>query len=1011
MVVLLYAVFLLSGAAGLVYESIWARYLGIFVGHGAFAQTIVLVIFMSGMAVGALTVGERTSRLRSPLLWYAVVELAAGIIGLVFHGSFVALTSVAYEHVFPALGAGPAELSIKWLMAALLILPQSVLLGATFPLMSAGVIRLAPQHGGRSLALLYFTNSLGAAVGALVSGFYLVGRVGLPGTLVVAATLNVVVAIVAIVAAIVAAGREPSPSPIPAAPIEPVATGNERSTPLTRLLLGVAFGTAVASFIYEITWVRMLSLVLGSATHSFELMLSAFILGLALGAYWIRNRVDIGSLRLLAIIQLSMGTLAIATLPVYLASFNWMAKAMTVFSRTNEGYLGMNIFDYGLCLAVMLPATFCAGMTLPIITRLLSGAGEGERAIGAVYGVNTLGSIVGVVLASLVFMPLLGLKWLLVLGGCVDIGLGAWLIVVDRRARPWRASRWMLAGAAVASIALIAVIFRAKLDRGVLTSGVFRYAAVPVPGARNVLFYRDGRTSTVSVRRSESTGALSLATNGKPDASLGPEWMRPMRPDRPRQPFSNDAGTQTLLAVIPLAYVPGARSAAVIGQGSGMSSHLLLGSPVLERLVTVEIEPEMIRGSLQFYPANRRVFDDERSTFVIDDARSYFASKQERYDVIMAEPSNPWVAGVAGLFTEEFYRHLKRHVADGGVLAQWLHTYDLDDALVMSVIAALGRHFPSYALFSIGNNDLLIVASTRASLPQPDWTVVQRFPGIAEDLARVTPLTPHTFETLRLGDDRSLAPLARRTTPNSDFYPVLELNAERARFTRREAIGIASLGAERFSVSLTLAGVRNGFGDETEQALPYVPRLAAAVRTASLRRPTVPLRKPAEPVAAFRHQVLRQSLRTGAAPVDWKAWVQTMSAMENDLHGGTAGIADTTFYADVKQFLLRTSPPSEAIASMTFLHGLAVWDFPAASRAAEPLIAAARRGDIWLDADLLRDGATTARLMIGDARGAREAFAGLALQSRRSPSDLRTLMIESLLDAANNPSAIPRVSQ
>src|SRR5688572_2579933 len=151
---LLALIFVLSGAAGLIYESIWARYLGVFVGHSAFAQVIVLVIFMSGMSVGALVVGQRSSRLRSPLIWYAAVELAAGIIGLVFHQSFVALTSVAYARVFPALGAGPAELTVKWIMAALLILPQSLLLGATFPLMSAGVIRLAPERSGRSLALL-----------------------------------------------------------------------------------------------------------------------------------------------------------------------------------------------------------------------------------------------------------------------------------------------------------------------------------------------------------------------------------------------------------------------------------------------------------------------------------------------------------------------------------------------------------------------------------------------------------------------------------------------------------------------------------------------------------------------------------------------------------------------------------------------------------------------------------------------------------------------------------------
>jgi predicted membrane-bound spermidine synthase len=185
---------------------------------------------------------------------------------------------------------------------------------------------------------------------------------------------------------------------------------------LSRLLLAVSFGTALSSFIYEIGWIRMLALVLGSATHSFELMLSAFIFGLAAGALWVRRRADDGgdSVRLLGYVQLAMGSLAIATLPVYLASFDWMVSLMAAFARTPQGYTLFTIGRYALCLTVMLPATFCAGMTLPLITRTLVRSGVGERAIGQVYGVNTLGAIVGAGLAGLVLLPLLGLKWLLI---------------------------------------------------------------------------------------------------------------------------------------------------------------------------------------------------------------------------------------------------------------------------------------------------------------------------------------------------------------------------------------------------------------------------------------------------------------------------------------------------------------------------------------------------------------------------------------------------------------------
>ena len=164
MPILLTLVFVLSGAAGLIYESIWTRYLGLFVGHGAYAQIIVLTIFLGGMSAGAFVVSRVSEKLRDPLAAYAFVELAIGMIGFVFHDIFVATTNAAYDHLFPSLAGSPqAVIILKWTIAALLILPQSILLGATFPLMSAGVLRIVPRRPGRVLAQLYFANSIGGA--------------------------------------------------------------------------------------------------------------------------------------------------------------------------------------------------------------------------------------------------------------------------------------------------------------------------------------------------------------------------------------------------------------------------------------------------------------------------------------------------------------------------------------------------------------------------------------------------------------------------------------------------------------------------------------------------------------------------------------------------------------------------------------------------------------------------------------------------------------------------------
>src|SRR5581483_2367841 len=209
---------------------------------------------------------------------------------------------------------------------------------------------------------------------------------------------------------------------------------------------------------------------------------------------------------------------------------------------------------------------------------------------------------------------------------------------------------------------------RANFDHTFLTSGVYRYGTVQAPGSRHVLFYKDGRTATVSVRRMPDTGGLTLGTNGKPDGSLGPEWMT--RLTTAPGPFTHDAPTQLMVPLVALAFVPQAREAAIIGFGTGMTSHALLGSPALKHAVTIEIEPEMLRASRSFYPANARAYDDPRSTFAIDDARAYFAAKGQAFDLIISEPSNPWVSGVSGLFTTEFYDRVATYLAPKGIFAQ-----------------------------------------------------------------------------------------------------------------------------------------------------------------------------------------------------------------------------------------------------------------------------------------------------------------------------------------------------
>ena len=767
-----YLLFIASGFAGLIYESVWTHYLKLYLGHAAYAQSMVLIVFMGGMALGAACCARFSTRIRNPLAAYAAIEAAIGACALVFHEIFATATDWSYASLLPALGVDSLALAAKLALACALILPQSILLGATFPLMSASLVRATnagPRPAlGEPVAMLYFANSLGAAAGVLVSGFVLIAWVGLPGTLRTAGVINL-----ALAAAVALLAR-------PAAALPPVPAHAAVGEHPANLLLGVALFTGMASFIYEICWIRMLSLVLGASTHSFELMLSTFILGLALGGLAVRRLVDgaANPERLLGWVQLAMGLLALATLPVYDQTFELMEYFMKGLARTDAGYLFFNLAGQGVSALVMLPATFCAGMTLPLITGALLRSGAGERAIGQVYAVNTLGAIGGVLAAVHLGLPMLGLKGTLMVGALIDAALG--LALLHRFAT---GRRTFTAAAAACVAAFVPVMLLFHLNANKMTAGVFRHGDLSTSQDAEILFAKDGKTATVHlVRYSDAT---SIRTNGKSDGSinLDPEGAR-----------GSDEITMTLTAAVPLALKPEAKSAAVIGIGTGLTMHTLLQNLSLEVVETVEIEAAMAEAARGFAPRNNSAFIDPRARIWIDDAKTFFSTRGRRYDILISEPSNPWVSGVSSLFTREFYQRIRSHLNPGGLLVQWFQLYEIDPSMLASVMQALGEAFPHYVVFAPSDHDVLIVASAQP-IPLPPKAVVFGLPSLARELRNVHVLVPGDLDARYLGDRATLDPLfvSYGMPANSDYYPVLDLNAARHRFTEKNASDVVAM--------------------------------------------------------------------------------------------------------------------------------------------------------------------------------------------------------------------------
>jgi spermidine synthase len=368
-------------------------------------------------------------------------------------------------------------------------------------------------------------------------------------------------------------------------------------------------------------------------------------------------------------------------------------------------------------------------------------------------------------------MPLLGLKVLITSGAIIDIILGLFLLVICIKQYNTQ-SRTMLPITAITIVAVLTPAFLLDYDKARLSSGIFRTGAFLQNS--EILFYKDGKTSTVSVFKDGSH--IILSNNGKPDASIFTDT----------DAYSKDEGTQTLLGILPLLHNPGAEKAAVIGMGSGLSTHALLASTHLKQVDTIEIEAAVVEAANLFRPKSEKAYTDPRSFIHIDDAKTFFTAQGDSYDIIVSEPPNPWVSGVSSLFTREFYHRIKNHMKHDAIFVQWLQLYEIDINLVATVFNALGREFSDYWVYASNNGgDMIIIAKkegliSSAEIPtDPDNT-------ITEILSHHDINTNNDLQLHMVSSKKILEPAFNTFSDlvNSDYFPYLENGAARSRFAQ-----------------------------------------------------------------------------------------------------------------------------------------------------------------------------------------------------------------------------------
>lgn len=768
--------FFLSGIAGLVHESLWARYLGLLLGHAAYGQVLTLVVYMGGIGLGSHLAARMLARMRDPLRNYMRIEFGIAFFGFAFHTIFLLLRDGLLDSGILAGRSMAFSTVVAVLTGALATVPPAVLLGFTFPLAAGGLMRLANDGGKDSIARLYFGNSLGAACGALLASYVLVPNLGTRGSLWFAGCMNLLAALGAwfVVRTIAARGQNPErlafEKPARWSDPQDQRTVRDASHPvdrLTFLVLALSLATGLSSFLYEIGWIRFLALLLGSSTHAFDIMIGAFVFGLALGARHIHRHPPRDTLRALFLAQVAMAASAVVPILFYAPLFRASNGLNKILLRTVEAWPYHAFAQFLFSAAVMVPAAFFAGMTLPLATRFLCERHGDESFTGRVYAWNTFGSIVGAATGSLLLMPLLGLTRLIALGATIDLLIA--IVILPRLPKRF----WTGAAPVLASFLVVLGGWLLEPDDHLLVAGAYRGNRVMLPST--IIHRIDGRTATVSAQHIGSL--VSVRTNGKPDASLDRA-----QPARARM---SDELTQDLAAWYARIYVHRPWEGALIGLGSGMTAHRMLGDPRITHLDGIEIEKAMWQQSVWFRPFNRRIHEDKRFTMHFLDARIFFATREKPYDVIVSEPSNPWVAGVSSLFTREFYREVRAHLAKDGVFVQWLHTYEFEDGLLLSIMAALSAEFPNLRLHFVPTTQDMVIVASGSPLVADDANLANAEDSL--ELLRFRMRREDVSMGSLLWTEKTIRRLVAGREQNSEFNPVVDGQAEKAFYAKKNS--------------------------------------------------------------------------------------------------------------------------------------------------------------------------------------------------------------------------------
>ncbi len=744
------ALFLLSGAASLMAQVAWLRFLSLVFGNTTWATATLLAVFMGGLGLGALVFGRWADRWTRPLRLYAAMEAAIGIFSLA-SPLLIGWIDGAYVLVYRSWGNLPWLFAAgRTLLAACFLLPPTVLMGGTLPLILRATTR-AREQVGASTGLFYGVNTAGAVLGVTLAGFFTVRLAGLQQTLALAATLNFVAA----VGAYLLAGRLTAGQSRDERPQRSVRRPDRRRQ---RWLMGLFFAMGATSLAYEVLWTRILLFHLGSSVYAYSLMLLLVLLGIGVGSLLAGRWADSVRSPLGALIWLELGIgLWIPVQVVLFQQLDLMLLtaaeliAPTTFVRYTAGQLLA-------ALPLLGPPTLLMGMSFPLATRAMNETPERLGAdVGAVYGANTLGAVAGSLAAGFVLITTLGTQNALLAVGVANAVLAA---VIARRAagRLLRSATWCVAALILATMLLF------PADRVILSAGIF-YGDEP----ESLVYFHEDAQATVTIRQRQKDGQpyFALAVNGVAVAGTSPELE----------------AVQRMQGHLPLLLGEGIHSVVHIGFGTGGTARAVSLSPV-EDILVVELSPEVIKASDTYFgDINHGVLRDPRVRVEINDGRNFMLASAERFDAVLSDSIHPAYAGNGSLYSLEYFRLIRDSLAPGGVASMWLPTYYITPDNYAGILAAFREVFPHVAVW-YEPSTLNAFTIVTGKLEPPAWSAEQLSrafsrPEIRDDLASLGILGPADLVAMLLVTTNELDRWLEETPPHTDDRPRVEYESGR----------------------------------------------------------------------------------------------------------------------------------------------------------------------------------------------------------------------------------------